>query len=451
MLIKNISKRRVAAIQATVSALLILLSFVFSMLPLININTDAVGFGESGGTLKESIMETVEEVTGSPTLSSEIGDKISVSPIGIIRSFGMYFRISGASANNSLEAADALRAELETESGIRSLITVSAITAIISRIREGSGGENMFAVIFKVIIGLLGFIIMLILALALPVILLVKAILAVITFIRGVRTPEAIAGKLGGSLQSIILIPLFLMLIQSVCPGISAGFGAVAVLIFALCCALINALITRAREYNKDELIYLNIVQGSALISLAGFLIFFFNLLGTGALTAFVSGDFIPYLAEIESISANDPSLIINNSYIFTGVLMIAYALLAAIAVSLGDKLSRRISLAGAAHSGYAHLALFAVICCVAPFAVSGSMHLYLDPTSTAPAGDASFLPEGSFNSGSLGWALAGAVIMLVGEVLSVVLSKVLSGGLSREDKKKLLSGKAMAEYMDGE
>ncbi len=447
----NISKRLVALLQTWISVGLIVLSFALSLTPLFSIDTTKVGYGENGGSLKAAVAATVTEVTGVELSPSDIDDYIGISPIKLISSIDLFIRIVGANSNNSVEEADDLRERMSTESGRRDIITISALSVSFERISSGTdGNETFFAVIFNLLVAFLGFIAVLILTVAIPIIFFIKAVIAVTLALIDLKSPERVSGRLGGSLTSIITLPIVYMLVQCVVPGLGVAVGTVLLVVISTLSALINLAATRLREYPDEQLVFLNATQGCALLSLAGFIVYFFSLLNTGILNAFIEGSFTEYIGRVFSISANDPSAEINGKYMVSGILMLIYAVLAVSSATHFDKSVRRLCLAGAKKEHNVFQALISLAVCIAPLAVSGAKHYYLDPTSTASVGDASFLPAESFNGGALTGAVIGASIMLIAEIAAILLSKTLAGDISSADKKYLLSGRSMLDYMVG-
>jgi hypothetical protein len=75
-------------------------------------------------------------------------------------------------------------------------------------------------------------------------------------------------------------------------------------------------------------------------------------------------------------------------------------------------------------------------------------LHYFADPRALSEIGDESFLPRDSFDFSALIAATIGAALMILGDACSVVLSRVFAGGVSQSEKRHLLLGGAMRDYM---
>ena len=273
-------------------------------------------------------------------------------------------------------------------------------------------------------------------------------IAAIIAALSWRSRPEKISGKLGASLPAFLNITLVYMVMQCLSSAFTFGFGTVMIVALGIASALLNALMVRQMSGISDKEIYLDSVQGSAIVSAVGFLIFFFSILSAGALRAFCGGRFSEYTAKISSVLANDPSAEIQSGYMFDGIMMLIYVFLLFVCAYYLERALGRLALGGAKKEHNILGSVFAVAVCVIPLIISGVMHYYSDPQSLSAVGDSSFLPKDSFGFGNLIGALVGACIMLVGDIGGAVLVRVFSKGESEEEKKRLLSGRAMREFM---
>lgn len=451
MLNFGISKRLVAALQAFISLGLIILAFGFSLTPLFNIDTTADGFGESGGELREVMAESVSEYSGKELSAVDIEGEIGVSPIRLIKALVLYGKVIKRNISYTSELAAEIDEWISTESGMKDIIIVSALSEIMGEMGKRAGGnESGLSIIFNIVFAFLSFICVLIMTLVLPLILLIKMISAIISAISHRTEPEKISGKLGSSLTSFVTAVLLYAALQCLCGAFTFGFGMVVIIGLAVASAVINGLAARQIELESGKITYLNAVQGASLLSVVGFMIFFFNIISAGALVAFGSGGFSKYTTHVSSIESNDPSATVHGEYMIDGIMMLVYVLLVAVSVYYLERAVRRLSLGGARSEHNIPLAAVALISCVIPLIISGMMHFYENPESAATVGDGSFLPRESFGFGSMIAALIGASLMLLGDVGSVVLVRAFAGSVSSEDRKYLLSGKAMSEFMVG-
>ena len=445
----KISKRALASIQAFVSLGLVVLAFVFSMLPLFSIDTSASGYGEDGGALKEEIANSISRYTGEECLPSEIDDSVSVSPIELLSSLVLYGKIIMDNVSYESEGAIEIKEWLEDDGDRSNITVVAAISATIEKMgKTVIGNESVWTIMLDVVLPIIGIIAVFILTFIIPIVMLIKMLRALLIALRGREVPEKISGRLCGSLQGTFTLLAFYMLLGCLSQIFDAGFGLVALFIVAIASSVVNAAVTRLREYDKPRTVYLNTVQGMSLVSLIGFIIFFFNIISAGAYRAFASGSFADYTSLVLSQSASNPSAEIRGEYISDGVMMIAYMLLAVLSVAYLDRVTKRLSLGGARRETNTVLAVFAFLATLVPLIIGAMEHCF----DSAIVGDAisgtSFLPSESYGHGSMIAALVGASIMLLGEIGSTLLVAVFSKDLGKEERAELLSGKSMKEYM---
>ena len=279
----NLPRKLVATIQMWVSVGLILLAFIFSLMPIITIETPDIA-GELSSMMSDmdiTVDEDILDMLGS--------DNIQISPLKLVGTIGLVAKLAGAGSDESGETAKELQEYLQTEEGKRDVITAVSIAFSLVNILDSKNfeGGNLIGIIFNVLISFIGFLGTLILTLVVPIILLVKLIGALILVAKGAKAPETVAAKLGAKLPGVISLPLVVMLFQCVVSGMTYGFGVVMICVCAILSVLVNVFASRAREYPEEQFKYLNILQGGALVGLIGFLVFFFNIIKTGILRAY--------------------------------------------------------------------------------------------------------------------------------------------------------------------
>ena len=443
------SKRTVAKCQALASLLLIILAFVFSLTPIFSIDTTAVGYGEDGGTMKEAIAESVSAYTDKELSSDEIEEKIAISPIRLLRVIVLYGKV----ITRNISYTDVVKQEIDewvgSESGRQDIIIVSAISEMMQSMgRRAGGNESGLSIIFNIVLAFLGFITVPIMTFVIPIILFFKALSALLAFLKRRRSPEEVSGRLGASLPPFVTVMLFYMIVQSICQGFAVGWGSVVILSLCLCSALVNAVASRQMSLSSGLCAYANSVQGAAIVSVVGFLIYFFNIISAGVLGAFADGSYSEYTAKIASITANDPSAVVHSEYMVDGIMMIAYVLLGAISILYLERAIRRVSFGGAKKEINPVLCIMTLAACLIPIIISGMLHYFNDPRALSEIGDASFLPRDSFDYGALVAATVGAGMMILGDVCSAVLSGIFAGEVSQSEKRHLLLGGAMRDYM---
>ena len=449
----NLPRKLVATIQMWVSVGLILLAFIFSLMPIITIETPDIA-----GQLS-SMMSDMDIPVDSDVIEMLESDNIQISPLKLVGSIGLVAKLAGAGSDESGETAKELQEYLQTEEGKRDVITAVSIAFSLVNILDSKNmqGSNLIAIVFNVLISVVGFLGTLILTLVVPIILLIKAIGALILVAKGAKAPETVAAKIGAKLPGVISLPLVVMLFQCVVPGMTYGFGVVMICVCAILSVLVNVFASRAREYPEEQFKYLNILQGGALVGIIGFLVFFFNIIKTGILRAFTGGPFAGYLANVSMILAGNKSAAVQKGYIVDAILMVVYLALILGCTSYLDKAARRLSctvkrerpkgLVGLFFSGKISdnnliSAVLLIATFVIPKVVSGSNNYYINPLSEAAKGDGSFLDKAAFNGDALTGALVGIIIMVVAEVAVIVLKKKFVN-LSVEEQEALMLGQA--------
>ena len=445
----KISKRALASLQAFVSLALVVLAFVFSLFPLFSIDTTALGYGEDGGALKDEIALSISRYTGEECLPSEIDDSVEVSSFELLSSLVLYGKIIMDNVSYESEGADEIKERLRDDGDRSNITVVAAISATIEKMgKTVIGNESVFTIMLGVVLPILGIISVFILTLLIPIIMMFKMIRALIIALRGKKTLEKISGRLCGSLQGLFVLLTLYMLLECLSQIFDAGWGLVVLFFIAVFSVIFNAVAVRLREYDKPRTLYLNTVQGASLISLIGFIIFFFNIINAGAYKAFVEGPFADYTSLVLSQSASNPSAQIRGEYIADVIMMIFYLFAVALSVGYPDRVTKKLSLGGAKRESSLVLPALAVISALIPLIISSMEHCF----ESAIVGDSlvgtSFLSAESYGHGSMIAALIGAIIMLISEIAQATLLSVYSKELILEDRAELLSGKSMKEYM---
>ena len=446
----KLSRRLVSVIQTWASVVLIVLAFIFSLMPIITIKTpdiaDGVGdmIAKMGVTVDEDMQQMLES------------ENIEISPLKLASSVGLVFRIAGAAADESGEGGKELESYLKSEEGRQDVLVAASIAFSMVNLvdMDNLAGVNIISVIFNILISVIGFFGTLILTLIIPISLFIKAVSALVCVARGFNNPESIAAHLGSKLSGFISLPLVFMLLQCVVPGMTYGYGIVAVCLLSVFSVLVNLLASRAHAYQPEQLKYLNILQGGAVVGIAGFMVFFFNIINTGIFKAFSGGYFPGYLSAVLTLSQNE-SAAVQSGYLIDAALMLVYLILVLSCTSYLERAVRRLSCTVRKEKPAGLIGLFfragiydnsiARACLMLgayliPTIVSSSKHYYENPLSAEAVGDASFLEAADFNGAALSGALVGIVIMILTEVAVVVLRRRLVK-LSESEREQLLIG----------
>ena len=456
----NVPKRTSALIQVWVSVLLIAVVVIMSFTPIITLetfkNTDA-------------IEETLAEFSGAEDI--EIPEKVGITAPGLVSSTMLMFdMISALSDSNSSadEKLEALEAKLTSPEGQEAILTAAALMSTIGGVfgddadentddgktesdRSGNAIKTIFniLIVMCVVLGVLGF------TLILPVVFIIMALTAIITALSKLKNPELVAGKIGGKLIGVLSIPLMLMLFQSVLPGMSYGFGTVAILVIAILSVLLGTVISRCTTYNEKEFMYINLTQGASVLGIVGFLVFFFNLIKTNIFASFTDGEIFGYMGKLGDIQNTAKkakiSVELPSDYYADILLIVVYVVFVFAAISYLKKAARRLSCTSKSGDNLLANAIMTLPVFVLPTIVKGMKHHYdvsLDFTEgliVDKSEATSFLQLSKDESSALALVLVDIIIMIVAEVALIVLKKVLCKDMTKDEMKRVVSGEILA------
>ncbi len=466
----NVSRKIVANVQLWVSLFLVLLATVFSLTPIITLTT----FENAG-----AINDMMDEVLPSDMDGFEIPEEIGVTAPKLIGSVSTIVKIVSVSIDASkddLTAAEQeeltkkmeeLEAYLQTDKGKEDIVTALSIAASFTNAFKSGNAEendNFLSMVLNVLISVIAEFAVIIMSLILPIMLIFYSLSALIKSLKNIKTPEVAAAAVGNKLSNVISFPLILMLFQCVVPGMKPGSGVMAVCYIAVASTVLNFVISRLREYPVKQFKYLNILQGTALVGVIGFLVFFFNIIKTGIFKAFTGGKFALYMAEaiaakaLEEHSGQVSDKVINNAYVIDGLLMVVYLVLMLSCVAYLNKVTRRLSCAVKKERPRGLIGLFFrdkasdsnIVTAVAtlfiyiiPTYIMGVKHYFDDIYSTATEGDASFIILSEDGEKALSIALVGIIFMIVAEVSMIALRKVFCKDLDAREAEELMMGLA--------
>ncbi|MBO5882842.1 MAG: hypothetical protein J6Q78_00345 [Clostridia bacterium] len=437
----NLPRRMTATIQVWVCFALIVAALAMSFLPIITLKT---------ADNADEISKALSEITDTDI---EIPEKVSVtSPklIGSILMIGDAISVLSDSESASDDKVEALEAKLESKEGQETLITTMAIATTIADAmgteEEGGASPSIFEIlfniiiIFSVIIGVLGA------TLVLPFIFAFRAIVALVRCLKNRNTPELAVGKVAGKMTEALTLPLEIMIFQCVVPGMSYGSGIVAIIVIAILSIVLNTLVSRTVTYKPEHFTFMNIAQGTSVIGLVGFLVFFFNFLKTGIFTSFLHGKFFDYLQDVTTHKAQASAARITvetqDGYVVDLLLFVALIVLVMYSINYLPKIARRLSCTVKKGSGNLLVpAILTLPVYIIPTVMMGLKNYYENPVSKATEGDASFLELTPAGNDAVSAMFVGIIIMLVAEIAYMVLNMVFCKGVSSEEKAALLSG----------
>lgn len=430
----NLPKKLVSTVQLWASLLLIVLAFIFSMTPIITLKNIENA---------DKIDEMIQELDIDAYIPIEAETEIS-SP-KLISSISMIVKIVGAAMAEGEDQAEKnaeLQEFLESDEGKEAMATAICLAVAVVKTLDFENSDDIFSFIFNIFISIIGLLSVLVMTLIMPLIFGIIALISLIKALKNIKTPENGAPALSNKLPGMITLPLTLMMFQCVVPGMTYASGVVAICILSIIATVINFLASRSRKYPDEQFKYLNIVQGCSAVGIAGFLVFFFNIIRTGIFKAFISGGYAAYLTS--AIAAKELGADVNNGYIIDGILMIAYLSIMLASVRYLENAARRFSCSAKRNQKSGLIgAIFCLATFIIPTYIAGAKHGYNNVTSTESTGDFSFLELTGAQEDNLNAALVGIIIMIVAEIAVIVLKKVFCAKMNAEDAAALMSGKA--------
>ena len=459
----NLPKKLTARIQVWTCVLLLFVLTGLSLAPIITLRL-------AGN--EASFDKMLNEI--APNVELQIPEQIDVSAVKIVKSVGVGVDIVKATSGViqlSKNMADVdktvaftvlsekIESILETDEGRDALlIALSFASTVTSNFgTESLNGAGLMTDVAAMLITLLALIAFMIFTFVIPIVFLFSAIGALISALAHPLNPEKAAVKVSKKLLGYITLPLTLLLIQPVVPGMTYGSGVLAIGIVTALAAVLGVVVSRLHSYEPMAFRYLNVVQGTSVLGVVGFCVFFFNLIKTDIFTTFLGGKFADYLASVTKLTsgARLGSLKINNSYLIDLGLILLYVCLALVSVTYLKKCVLRMSCASKANKKgvfpkdtcIGRAIMIAAVYAI-PAYIMSAKHFYYDPRSTAAVGDASLLELQGDQRSAFNLVLVGVILMLVAEIALIVLKLVFCRGMDEQEIEAVMSGEAEADEM---
>ena len=407
----NVPKKVTAPLMMWVSLFLIATTLLFSFMPLMRLDTT---LGDSG------IGQMVDKLGGSGSMN--IPEKVDISAIkilGAVRVVGSLLKDSSDGKNQDL---------MDTKAGQETAVIAAAIATTVVKSLDFENG--IVSALINILITLIALIYVLIFVFVIPIKLVIMFVKALVPALANTKTPELGAAKVGNKLPKMLSIPFTMMIFQSFIPGMTYGWGLIAITVIIILSVLFCTVLTRLRTYEPKKFRYLNILQGTSLVAIIGFLVFFFSILKVHVLNNFLVG---PFVLQVAALAAGGSSG--NSAYIIDFVLIFAFAIAFLSAVkylsSAANRLSctvshKKVAEKKADSNLWGAIGLF--LAYLAPKLVSGWNHY---------AGKYSFLTLNDDEKSALTVALIGIIIMIAAEVALIVLKK--NGRFKRCLERKLV------------
>ena len=383
---------------------------------------------------------------------------------------GMQDKIDGA-VNDAIEDAtgkvdpDADPEDLENE--IKDEVD-SAIKDVEDELANDAGevasgiADNVFMIVLKMVVILIALLVVLVMTVIIPIRVCLSALIALITALVNVKKPDVASPKVVKRLPGMLSMPLTLMLFSCLVPALGIGSGAMGILIVCFVSVLLSVVLSRLHSYTPAQMKYANVLQGVSLVGLAGYLVFFFNVINVGAFNAFVNGKLAAHIkgivfAELAAQNSDVPfeakeiSAAASTGYIIDVIMILVAVLFVLVSTGYLESCLRRLSLAISVKEGQSSIkdiilprAILMLPIYILPTLIMGANNYFEDVSSDV--GTSSLLVLSEEQASAFSGVLAGIIIVIVAEIAMIVLKAALCHDVSAKDKGLVMSGAATAE-----
>ncbi len=477
----SLPRKYTVTTQILVSVVLIILAAILAFTPILSIDlTDNKVAKEI-----ETLVEDLNEQVGANDVKLEFPDKIGVSMPKLISSVNVFSKVIGVisdtaeKASSGTDASELDKAEAELKKILNSKegqeTVIMAMGLIMGAIDTDGIGEDETATVkdstiglvvnsilsFGILFYLLGFVVIW------PIILIIMAIVTLIKALKALKDGDNVAPRFGAGLIGAFGLIVTLSLLLTFVPSVTLGAGAIAILVLCIISTVVNIAISRLRLYNELDFKYVNLVQGTGLIKLIGFIVFFANVLKTGFLHSFISS-MSDYLGKaLEQVSNINKSIETANKfsstkmdyltmefgYVIDLILMLVAATLAlgvctslvkSVAAQLGLVAKKKVAKPASLSNG-----IIALIVCIIPVVVSKlenkifyKMKIGSKIEITQENAGSIFVMSDSGKSALVGMFIGAALILAAG-IVFIVTKKIFCNGMSSEHENLVLAGDA--------
>lgn len=427
------ARKNIALAHNIISVILIIASLVFCFLPIAKLN-----MSEGSAQEIEHIMNQVDDGSIYEGLTKDGGLEgmvIDITPLKIVESTGFLAKLiaAGITTAGGEEIDEATKADLTAtflnpdgtiKENIKDVAVLSGALAA-SVISDLEFTENsMFSSIFKLVASVFAIIYIMAFALIMPIVYLIVFIVSLIQLLKYGSEPEKAEDKLAGKLFGVIAFPILFFLFPCVTSTMSYGLGALLIVLTALVSAVVNLIFSRLAPLSSEESKNANILQCVTIVSIAGFALFFLNIIKTGVFRSFIGGPWADYAAQV--IDAG--KTVDFGFYLEAIMIMIAVVLVMLSSIYL-SKMLKRISLLkdykNPEKSGSSiAISIIMIFAAALPLIVTLLSH---DPIGTATE-KIYFLTLSDAQHSALILALVGLCVAFVSELVLLILKVNICG-----------------------
>ncbi len=475
----NLPRKYTALGQALISFALIILATIFVFTPIVQIDL-------SDSDMKEAIDELFVELNEDSDEELEIPDKVGVSAPKLISSISVFSKVikvaagavesSGEGDDEALKDAEKeLEKIIESKEGQETIAMVFAlVVGVVDMDAEFEDVDDSMGYIVNTIISVIALAMLLGYIFIMPIVMIICAIVALVRAIKAIKAPEDYASKLGAGLMTPLVWFVTVSLLLCMLPNIELGSGMIAILVLAIISIVVNVAATRLRAYNPLDFKYATIVQGTGLIKLAGFIVYFTSVLNAGFLKKFINS-LMDYIVDAtKGITDINNVIDIHNQspfndyvsnvtfdglgagYVIELLLMVLAAIFAfSVCLAILKNVVKQIGLTDRISSKNAvSLAsgIFALIVPILPLVVSNfenknfyKMEYEGGELVTSIVNKGSIFYMDSDAEAALVGMFVGAALLIVADIAYMILKKIFCKGITAEQAGLVLSGNAPA------
>lgn len=420
----NFTEQTVSLGHMITSVVVVVLAAIFAFMPIFSINLSANS--EAYRRLKDAINAFDSSY---PELSHiEVPEKAGVSFINCVTSAMMIkdlISVGSSDTYSSVEAAENLDEMLENPRGRE------AICMLLSFVGQVIGDEedvNGFIIAVRVVAMLSVALFALIYPVAMAMIALVYLI-RMLKNLKNPKAPEKLIHKASGFADNILsVLAMFAVLLTAV-PGMHWGIGMKLLLVVSILGIVANVCFSRLRSYTDRDFRYVNLVQGTSILQLTGFGVFFGFAVNAGIYESFLQS------ASVQLSLAND-----NMKFWVNFALMLCYGIIILVAApTFASFAAARFGLIHKKNtkigSSLIPMSICAIIFCAIPIIFSSAL-------KWGSGGEPLYeLTKG--NMKSLIGMMAGCALILAGDIAFRILKTKYCAGITEGEELDIFLGDA--------
>ncbi len=469
----NLPRKYTLAAQLWISVALIVLAAIFAFTPILSIDLSESKARDMLNDSLDGLNDAIDE-----DVDFTIPKKVDVTMPKLVTSIGVFTKVVGAVADAAKAASDSndakvdksaedLQEVLTSKDGQETIIMVMGLLMGTMDTDADDNASETETTIGSIANGLLSYgILFYLLGITLiwPIILIITAIITLIKAISAWKKGENVATKFGAGLIGAFGMVVTVSLLMAFVPHMVLGSGMAVILVLSIISIVVNVAASRLRAYNELDFKYVNIVQGTALLKLIGFIVFFTNVLKTGFLRSFVDSmssyletalkqitdinRTIDFASSFGAKSAERASMsfgyVIDMVLIFvaaTFALGVCVAVAKSTASQLGLVAKKKAAMPGSLSNG-----ILALIVCILPIVASkleNKIYYTLEDGEVVRDSFGSIFNMSDAGKSALVGMFIGAALILAADIAFIITKKTFCSGITKEQEDLILTGNA--------